>query len=72
MEARTMKFTVIYCVGGTASFEWRKCLPVATLGEANALKDAIERGGRKALVHRTDALEAIGLPETFAAVGGGK
>lgn len=60
-----VNYTVIYRMGGTERFEWRSCVPVATMQEAVSLKESIERGGRKALIHRTSQLAAIGLPETW-------
>ncbi len=58
-----MTFTVIYRTGGTENCQWRQCSPVATMQEAASQKDSIERGGRKALIHRTSAVVAHGLPE---------
>ena len=61
-------YTVIYCVGGTENFKWKRALPVATWGEALAQAETIERAGRPALIHKTKELDALGLPETFAAI----
>ena len=57
-----MNLTVIYRTGGTENCEWRQCNPVATMQEAVSQRDSIERGGRKALIHRTSAVVANGLP----------
>lgn len=58
-----MNLTVIYRTGGTENCEWRQCNPVATMQEAVSQKESIERGGRKALIQRTSAIVANGLPE---------
>ena len=58
-------YTVIYRIGGTERFEWRKCAPVATHDEAKQQREEIERMGYKALVHRSEYLATIGLPETY-------
>ena len=58
-------YTVIYRTGGPERFEWRQCSPVSTFAEAASLKDSIVRGGRRALIHRTSQLVAIGLPTTW-------
>ena len=55
-------FTVVYRTGGTNNCEWRQCLSVATMQEAVSQKGSIERGGRKALIHRTSAVVSNGLP----------
>lgn len=62
-----VNYSVIYRVGGTERFEWRQCVPVATMQEAVSLKDSLERSGYKAKIHRTSQLVAIGLPETYEA-----
>lgn len=59
-------YTVIFRTGGTENFRWNKALPVATIEEARTQRDAIERGGRPALIHDTARLNLLGLPETYA------
>ena len=54
--------TVIYRTGGTDKATWRKTTPVASLAVAAERKFTIERMGYKALIHRTDELDRIGLP----------
>ena len=58
-----MTYTVIYWMGGTQRGEWRRCLPVATMAEAQRQFGDIECGGRCALINRTEVWDAIGLPE---------
>lgn len=60
-------YTVIYRTGGTENFQWKKCLPVATREKAFQDKAEIERMGYKSIVHDTDQINAIGLPETYDA-----
>ena len=58
-----MSYTVVYYTGGTAMGEWRRCTPVATLEEGNAMARDIERGGRVAYVRPTREWDILGLPE---------
>lgn len=58
-------WTVIYRTGGTDNFQWHKALPVLSREEADTQKAVLTRQGYIALIHRTDLLEAIGLPDTF-------
>lgn len=64
-------YTVIYRTGGTENFRWLKALPVATKVEAQELAISVRSYGRVAIVHRTDLLDAIGMPETFDVKGRG-
>ena len=58
-----MTFSVVYLTGGTDSPVWNQCRPVATLQEAVSQKDSIERSGAiKAMIQRTSAVAANGLP----------
>ena len=61
----TTLYTVIYRMGGTENFSWHKAEPVRGYAAACEGRDEIERGGRKALIHETDAINRIGLPETY-------
>lgn len=68
MTSRTLNtFTVIYRTGGPAMCAWHKCLAVLTMEEAIEMKRDIERGGRKAIIHKTDELNALGMPEGWEA-----
>lgn len=58
-------FTVIYRTGGTINARWHRCATVATIEEAARMRDEIKRGGRKALIHKTHLLDAIGLPQGY-------
>jgi len=58
-----MTYTVIYWMGGTEGGQWRRCLAVATQAEAKAMAADVQRGGRVALVNRTEVWDAIGMPE---------
>lgn len=60
-------FTVIYRVGGTHRCEWRKTPVCQTRQEANERVADLERAGYKALVHDTDRLTAVGMPEGWDA-----
>lgn len=60
-------FTVIYRTGGTMNARWHRCASVATHEEARKMQDEIKRGGRKALIHNTRLLDAIGLPTGYEA-----
>lgn len=62
---RPKSYTVIYRTGGYLNFRWHKCLPVATWEKAQALAEEVRRQGYHALIHDTEALESIGLPETY-------
>jgi len=60
--ART-SYTVVFYMGGSAAGEWRRALPVASESEAREMAASIERGGRVALINRTEVWDAVGLPE---------
>ena len=56
-------FTVVFWCGGREAGEWKRALPVASMEEARKLEASIERGGRVALVNRTEVWDSIGLPD---------
>jgi hypothetical protein len=56
-------FTTVYYIGGTERGSWKRCLAVPTKAEAEAQAADIQRGGRVALVNRTEVWNSIGLPE---------
>ena len=58
-------FTVIYRVGGTENFEWRKSTPYRSAIEANSEADKVGKMGYKSLVFDTDLINSLGLPETY-------
>ena len=58
-------YTVIYRTGGTHNFQWKKALPLASMQEAIVQKNDLMRQGYPALIHRTDLLDSIGLPDTY-------
>jgi hypothetical protein len=60
---RNTSWTVVYYMGGTQQGEWRRALPVATEADAQRMAEEIERGGRCALINRTEVWDSIGLPE---------
>lgn len=60
-------FTTIYRTGGTENCTWRRCLAVTSHDEAVRQARAIEQLGYKALIHRTRALDIIGMPEGWEA-----
>jgi hypothetical protein len=63
----TTTFTTIYRTGGTEKCVWKRCLPVLTAEAAAEQAAQIERMGYRAIVHRTHMLDAIGMPEGWAA-----
>lgn len=63
----TNTFTVIYRTGGTMNARWHRCAAVATIEDARKMQDDIRRGGRKALIHKTNLLDSIGLPSGYEA-----
>ena len=60
-------FTVIYRTGGTLRCRWHKTSPKALREDAQALAADLEKAGDKSLVHNTQLLNAIGLPEGWEA-----
>lgn len=60
-------FTVIYRTGGTKRCTWRRTTPVLTREAANKRRDEVERMGYKAITHKTDELDRIGMPEGWDA-----
>lgn len=58
-------FTVVYRLGGSANFSWQRTVAFSTYAQAEEAAGDIRRGGRPAMVFKTSALDAIGLPETF-------
>ena len=61
---RAKTYTVIYRTGGTENFKWHKVLTHFTDYES-ARKRAleIERQGYKTIIHDTDKLNTIGMPD---------
>lgn len=59
-------FTVIYRTGGTHNFKWHRTNETHHdyLAAVEFAKD-IERQGYPTLIHKTDMLDAIGLPESY-------
>lgn len=58
-------WTVVYRVGGSERFEWRRTLAYPTRQEAQDSRDALQRAGYKAHVEDYHASLSVGLPETF-------
>lgn len=57
-------WTVLYYVGGTERGSWHRTEPVQTLGEAEALRERIDRQGYATLRPVSHALSVeCGLPE---------
>lgn len=57
-------FCVVYRVGGTANFQWRRSLGMSR-AEAEQAKLNTERMGYKAMLVNYAQSLAIGLPETY-------
>jgi hypothetical protein len=63
----TSTFTTIYRTGGTENCVWKRCLAVQSEQVAREQAASIEKMGYRAIVHRTHILDAIGMPEGWAA-----
>jgi hypothetical protein len=50
-------------MGGTEHGTWRRALPVPDKAAAEKMAEEIERGGRCALINRTEVWDSLGLPE---------
>lgn len=57
-------FCVVYRVGGTTNFQWKRSLGMSK-SEAIEAKASTERMGYKAMVVNYALSLAIGLPETY-------
>jgi len=57
-------FCVVYRVGGTANFQWKRTLGM-TEAEAIECKASTERMGYRAMVANYAQSMAVGLPETY-------
>ena len=57
-------YYVIYRIGGTENFEWRRSVPMSKK-EAEKSADDVRKGGRKAMIVEQKASDAIGLPGTY-------
>lgn len=57
-----LTWTVAFRTGGTENCEWKKTVSFLLKSDALEAKEAIEKGGRKALLFDTDQLNANGLP----------
>jgi len=57
-------YCVVYRIGGTHRFEWKRTLPKSQPEAAKDLAD-IERMGYKAMLVDYDQSMTIGLPETY-------
>jgi len=55
-------YYVVYRTGGTLNCKWMRSVPMSRL-EAYKTAEAVEKGGRKALVVEKEASDKIGLPE---------
>lgn len=60
--SKATEYTTIYRTGGTANCKWNRCTS-GTYEESKKLQDGCERMGYKALIHKTAALNSIGMPE---------
>lgn len=60
-----LDWCVVYRTGGTENFEWHRTLAMSREA-ADGSKEAIERGGRRAMVFRYSQSVKIGLPTTYA------
>ncbi len=58
-------YTVIYRTGGRQNFQWKKAIPVVTYEEAFKMETELKTAGYHALIHDTEQIDRIGLPETF-------
>jgi hypothetical protein len=60
-------YAVIFRRGGTENFRWSRLNDFRTYDDATREAESLERMGYPALVHDAKHLDAVGLPETFAA-----
>lgn len=59
-------FTLVYRTGNRDNFQWNQASETyPTYEAAQADKDKMERQGNKALIHDTDQLNAIGMPDGY-------
>lgn len=57
-------YSVVYRIGGTERFEWKRTVP-KSLSEATKDKYDIERMGYKAMVVEHEQSMKVGLPSTY-------
>lgn len=57
-------YCVVYRIGGTESFSWRRTLPTDSLEQADTQQAEIERMGYRCYLEDYDRSMAVGLPET--------
>lgn len=57
-------YSVVYRIGGTERFEWKRTFPKSRQGAVVDLED-IERMGYRAYLVEHEQSMRIGLPETF-------
>lgn len=60
-------YTVTYRRGGRENCTWHKTATTLTHAEAQETRATIQRMGYKAIVHKTDELNRIGMPEGWEA-----
>jgi hypothetical protein len=59
-------YTVIYRTGGTDNFKWNKVTDTFTdYNDATIKAATIEKMGYKTIIHDTEKINNIGLPETY-------
>lgn len=59
-------YTVIYRTGGTDNFKWHKVYErYINRDDARAKQADLNAAGYPALVHDTQLLDSVGMPETF-------
>lgn len=64
-DGRFGGFCVVYRIGGTENFLWKRSTVFETRREAQLCKQALHRAGYKGHVEDYKKSKAIGLPETF-------
>lgn len=69
MSKREGPWVLVYRVGGTERFEWRRTLAYATRAEAEAAAADNRRMGYRTYVERLAASLAVGVPDTYGPEG---
>ena len=66
MSGKLSTYSIVYRSGGTENFKWNRVLDTFPTYEAARIKASeIEKMGYPTLIHDTQQLNIIGLPETF-------
>jgi hypothetical protein len=56
-------YTVVYVTRGIRGAEWHRSSPVWTYKDAEEVAERVERQGYVCMIHETQLLDIIGMPE---------